>query len=97
MFVRIARFEGGDPERVDEGIKAVRERVAQGPALEGAKEFWMLIDRENRTGLGVTVFESEDALRRGNEALNQMDPPVDTGSQRTSVEMSEVAFKHTVG
>ena len=34
----------------------------------------MLVNRETGMGLGVTLFESEDAMRRGDEALNAMNP-----------------------
>ena len=32
----------------------------------------MLLDRKTGKGIGITLFESEDAMRRGDEALNQM-------------------------
>jgi hypothetical protein len=57
------------------------------PRLEGAKML-MLVNRESGQGLGVTPFESEEAMRRGDEALNAMNP--DTGERRTSVEFYEV-------
>ena len=34
----------------------------------------MLVNRETGKGLGVTLFESEDAMRRGDESLNAMKP-----------------------
>ncbi len=99
MFVRIARFEGGDPERIQESVDSVKAEIGGGqppPGLEGAKEVWMLVDRENGRGLGLTVFESEEELRRGDEALNQMSPS-QPGLRRSSVEMYEVALRHTLG
>jgi hypothetical protein len=48
----------------------------------------MLVNRETGKGVGVTLFDSEDAMRRGDEALNSMSPG---GSERrTSVEFFEV-------
>jgi hypothetical protein len=89
MYARIATFES-DPAKVDDAIDLVRGEVESGetPAgLEGAKML-MLINRETGKGLGVTLFESEDAMRRGDEALNAMNPG---GSERrTSVEFFEV-------
>jgi hypothetical protein len=41
--------------------------------------------------LGVTLFESEEDLRRGDEALNAMSPAVEAGQRRSSVEIYEVA------
>jgi exopolysaccharide biosynthesis protein len=89
MYARVARFQG-DPARADEAIAAVRSEVESGQppvGLEGAKML-MLIDRESGRGLGITLFESEEAMRRGDEALNAMTP--DGGGQRTSVEFYEV-------
>ena len=89
MYARVATFES-DPSTVDEAIATVRSEVEsdQVPAgLEGAK-MMMLIDRETGKGLGVTIFDSEDAMRRGDEALNAMSPGA--SERRTSVEFYEV-------
>jgi hypothetical protein len=88
MYARIATFES-DPARVDDAIKLVQEEV-QGETpegLEGAKML-MLVNRETGRGLGVTLFESEEAMRRGDEALNAMNPGA--SERRTSVEFYEV-------
>jgi hypothetical protein len=89
MYARIATFES-DPAKVDEAIEMVRGEVESGdtPAgLEGAK-MMMLVDRETGKGLGVTLFESEEAMRRGDEALNAMSPG--SSERRTSVQFYEV-------
>jgi hypothetical protein len=51
---------------------------------------YMLVDRENLTGLGVYLFETEEDLRRGDEALNAMSPR--GAGQRTNVAVYEVAL-----
>ena len=89
MYARVATFEG-DPANVDDAIELVRGEVESGntPAgLEGAKML-MLINRETGKGLGVTLFESEEAMRRGDEALDAMSPG--GTERRTSVEFYEV-------
>ena len=89
MYARVATFES-DPARVDEAIEMVRGEVESGqtPAgLEGAKML-MLVDRETGEGIGITLFDSEEAMRRGDEALNAMNPG--SGGQRTGVEFYEV-------
>ena len=48
----------------------------------------MLVNRETGKGLGVTLFDSEEAMRRGDEALNAMSPGAT--ERRTSVEYFEV-------
>ena len=74
MFARIATFES-DPAKLDDAIAMVRAEVeGDTPAgLEGAKML-MLVNRESGKGVGITLFESEDAMRRGDEALNGMNP-----------------------
>jgi hypothetical protein len=89
MYARIATFES-DPANVDDAISMVRSQVESGetpPGLEGAKML-MLVNRETGKGLGVSLFESEEAMRRGDEALNAMNPGVT--ERRTSVEFYEV-------
>jgi hypothetical protein len=93
MYARVATFES-DPARVDDAIELVRSEVdGETPAgLEGARML-MLVDRNSGKGLGITLFESEEAMRRGDEALNAMSPGA--AERRTSVEFFEVPV-HTV-
>jgi hypothetical protein len=89
VYARVATFES-DPSRVDDAIARVRSEVESGetPAgLEGTKML-MLVNRETGKGLGVTLFESEEAMRRGDEALNAMNPG--GTERRTAVEFFEV-------
>jgi hypothetical protein len=68
----------------------VRAEVESGdtpPGLEAAKML-MLVNRESGNGLGVTLFGSEEAMPRGDEALNAMSPGA--SERRTSVEFYEV-------
>jgi hypothetical protein len=94
MYARVATFES-DPSRVDDAIEMVRGQVESGETpsgLEGAKML-MLVDRESGKGVGVTLFETEDAMKRGDEALNAMNP--EGTERRVSVEYYEVPV-HTV-
>jgi hypothetical protein len=89
MYARIATFES-DPSQIDDAIELVRGEVESGETpegLEGAK-MMMLVNRETGRGLGVTIFENEEAMRRGDEALNAMNPGAT--ERRTSVEFYEV-------
>jgi hypothetical protein len=89
VYARVATFES-DPAKVDNAIEMVRGEVESGEApegLEGARML-MLIDRQTGKGLGVTLFDSEEAMHRGDAALNAMSPG---GSERrVSVEFYEV-------
>jgi len=89
MYARVASFES-DPAGIDDAIEMVRGEVESGntpEGLEGAKML-MLVNRESGKGLGVTLFESEEAMRRGHEALDAMSPGA--SERRTSVEFYEV-------
>jgi hypothetical protein len=89
MYARVATFESR-PENVEDAIAMIRAQVESDetpPGLEGAKML-MLVDRATGKGLGVTLFESEDAMRRGDEALNAMNPG--GVERRVSVEFFEV-------
>jgi hypothetical protein len=96
MYARIATFES-DPANVDDAISMVRSQVESGetpPGLEGAKML-MLVNRETGKGLGVSLFESEEAMRRGDEALNAMNPG--GTERRVSVEFYEVPVETVTG
>jgi hypothetical protein len=89
MYARVATFES-DPAKVDDAINLVRAEVQSGDTPEGLERarMLMLVDRESGKGMGVTLFESEEDMRRGDAALNAMSPG---GSERrTSVEFYEV-------
>ena len=88
MYARVATFES-DPAKVDDAIAMIRSQV-DGDAplgLEGAKML-MLVNRESGKGVGITLFESEEAMRLGDEALDAMNPGAT--ERRTSVEFFEV-------
>jgi hypothetical protein len=98
MYARIATFEG-EPDRVDQAVEATRGRIEadwESPpeGLEGVKELWMLVDREKGRGLGITLYETKEDLRRGDEALNAMSPAdPEASGRRTGVGIYEVALR----
>jgi hypothetical protein len=95
LYARVATFDS-DPAKIDDAIELVRGEVESGETpegLEGARML-MLVNRETGKGLGVTLFESEDAMRRGDEALNAMNPG--STERRTSVEFYEVPVQTAV-
>ncbi len=91
MFARVAKWEGGEADAIRRAAQQVESEVASGPP-EGvpAKGFLLLIDPDNARQVGVSLFESEEDLRKGDEVLNSMNPPEEGIGQRTSVEMYEV-------
>ena len=96
MYVRIARFENTEGNW-DERIEAVRERMRfegdspMGQARDAVSRAMMLVDRENNRGAGMIFCDTEEDVRRVDEAMNQMNPP-SGGGTRSSVEIYEVAI-----
>jgi exopolysaccharide biosynthesis protein len=92
MYARVASFNMD--EGLDETIDQVRNDVKSDhrpPGLEDAKGMMMLVDRSSGKSIGITLFDSEDAMKRGDEALNAMSPG--GGGSRTGVEFYEVAVQ----
>jgi len=94
MHARVARFElGEDVERMVEEVRRDTESDAPPAGLEDAKEVMLFVDRANGSGMAVILFESEEAMKRGDEALNSMSPG---GSvRRTAVEFYELAVRRS--
>jgi hypothetical protein len=93
MWARVARFEG-DPADVAVRVQRLRSALDAGsfpPELADAK-FLLLADHESGGMLGVTLFDSKEAMRKGDEAMNA--GPGNAGS-RSSVEFYEVPL-HTL-
>ena len=93
MWARVARFEG-DPADVDARLERLRSALDAGTfasELADAK-FLMLVDRESGGMIGVTLFDSEEAMRKADEVMNA--GPGNAGS-RSAVEFYEVPL-HTL-
>ena len=93
MHARIAAFEG-DVSRIDDLTGMIRERMSAGEEIPGAKRFLMLIDREGGASLGITFFDSEEAIRAAEPIFEKMgdEVPEELRGRRTSVETYEVAI-----
>lgn len=92
MYARVASFEGRDSSLTDELIKRVRD---QGPSsVPDAKGFLGLFDRERGTSLGITFFDSAEAIRKSAQAFEDMAQqfPDDMRGRRVSVDVYEVTI-----
>ena len=90
MYARIASFEGRDSSLTDQLIKQIRET---GPAsVPDAKGFIGLVDRKAGTSLGITFFDSEEAIRNSQQAFEDMAKqfPEEMRGRRKSVDIYEV-------
>ena len=93
MWARVARFEG-DPADIDARVEKLRSGLETGTLaseLADAK-LLMLVDRTSGGMLGVALFDTEEAMRKADEAMN-----VGPGNacSRTSVGFYEVPL-HTL-
>jgi hypothetical protein len=72
----------------------IRADAESGPP-EGlpAKGLWLLHDYEGGRAIAISLFESEDDYRQGDEKLNSMSPPGEGMGTRVSVDKYEVALE----
>lgn len=72
MHARVTHFKG-ELTKLDEGIRRIKENVVPGAKkLPGFKGGYWFLDRKTGKGFGVTLFESEEAVRSSEEAAKQM-------------------------
>ena len=72
MHARVSLLEG-PPELIDEGLRQAREVVLPwGRLMEGFEGMIALVDRRSGKTLGITFWESEEAMRTSEEAANQL-------------------------
>ena len=72
MHARLSTFEGS-PEQIDESLRQAREEVLpQAMQMDGFKGFIALGDRQSGKTVGITFWESEEAMRASEEAANRL-------------------------
>ncbi|MGE0065779.1 MAG: hypothetical protein AB7T48_00335 [Solirubrobacterales bacterium] len=95
MFARVVRFTDVDAGRIAE----VRDRIEGGegpPPGVPAKKIQMLLDEGQSTAVVVVFFETEEDMRTGGDALDQMDAG-ETPGTRVSVDHCEIKVEAEVG
>jgi hypothetical protein len=99
MYARVAAFANPDLSRVDELVARVEERAGGEPELPGLRRFMMLLDREGGTSLGITFFDTAEAIREAEPVFDRMgdEIPEEERGRRTSVEVYEVLIDETRG
>jgi heme-degrading monooxygenase HmoA len=72
VYARVSTLEGA-PEQIDEGLRFLREEVLPtGKEDPGFKGLIALGDRQSGKTLGITFWESEEAMRASEEAANRL-------------------------
>jgi len=94
MYARVVRWEGGSAEGIDSSIEGIRADADKGPP-EGvpAKGLLVLRDPEGGKVMAISLFETEEDYREGDETLNSMSPPGEGFGSRSAVEKYEVAIE----
>ena len=90
MYARVARWEGSnaDAQRAMSDMINASEEPPPGVPASG---IIVLNDSDNGRSLVIGLFETEDDLRAGDEALKGMDRPPEAAGDVSSVELYEVA------
>ena len=71
MFARHVTV-AGSPDKIDEGIRSVREQVL--PVLQGCAGFrgqLLLVDRQKGEAVGISLWDSEEDMRASEEKVSQ--------------------------
>ncbi len=71
MYARATTLKTA-PERIDEGIEGYERGMAAFREIEGNRGAFLLVDRNSGKGVGVTLWESEDAMRKSREQADRL-------------------------
>lgn len=94
MYARVAQWEGADAKALEDSAAQIRAQAGDGPPPGvPAKEFLLLHDTAAGKAIAITLFESEEDYRQGDETLNSMSPPGEGMGRRVSVEKLELAVR----
>lgn len=94
MYARVVQWDGADGKALEDSAAEIRSRAeATGGPPPGvpAKEFLLLHDTAAGRAIAITLFETEEDYRQGDETLNSMSPPGEGMGRRVSVEKFELA------
>ncbi len=94
MFARLSIIQG-KPELVDEGIRGYREQtVPSVKQMKGFKEAYLMVNRQTGKMIGITMWETEKALRDSAAAADRLraqGAQTANAAQAPIVEIYEVA------
>src|SRR5437588_11839558 len=96
MHARVARWEGLDQEAIDQFAEMINS--AEGPP-EGVPSSGILVLSDANAGrsLVIGLFDTEDDLRAGDQALKSMDRPPEARGDIGSIEFYEVTVERRLG
>ena len=91
MHARVTHFKG-DAAQIEQGIRVIKDTIIpSAKKMAGFKAGYWVVDRKAGKGFGITIFESEAAMRASEDAAKQSrEQAAATGTQITGVERYEV-------
>ena len=109
MYVRIARFEGAQPDQLDSQLDAIRQQMAEGrermssgevggddaAGMRALRRVVVAVDRQTGRTASLMFADSEEDIRKVDAWMNSMSPG-SGGGQRTSADIFEVAIDEQV-
>ena len=69
MFARVSTYRGDDPDQIRQGFEQVRGALEQ---MEGFVRAHLLVDRDGKRAMTITMWEDRAALDRSAERADQM-------------------------
>jgi hypothetical protein len=88
MHVRVVRFTGVDPARVEKLVSEIDDSGGPPPGVK-ATGLQILLDRDQGTSVVLQFFDSEQDMRDSEAAFDSMDASETPGS-RASVDRAEL-------
>jgi len=71
MYARVTVVQGS-PDKIDAGIASFNDQVLPTVKdIDGYRAAFLLADRSSGKGIGITLWDSEDARTKGGEAVEQ--------------------------
>ncbi len=97
MYARIASFEGGDTERLNQ-LNQERMNSGEMTPPAGMKRVLLLADPDTNRRLFIAIFDTRENLVAAEEGFDKMgdEIPEDVRGRRTSVDVYEVAWEGEV-
>lgn len=71
MYARVTVVQGS-PDKIEDGIGSFKSQVLPVvKSVDGYKAAFLLVDRSTGNGLGISLWETEDARRQAGEAVTE--------------------------
>ncbi len=71
MFARVSTHRGS-PDKVEEGIRTMKEITPQTRQLPGLVDAYFFVDRKSGKAITITLWETEAAMRNSASAANPL-------------------------